>query len=55
MLIFLLSRWKKYFFKKYIFFISERKGEGERVRNINDERESLTDCLVHAPYWGWSL
>ncbi|KAK1328687.1 hypothetical protein QTO34_012262 [Cnephaeus nilssonii] len=30
----------------------ERKGGGgERYRNINDERESLIGCLLHAPYW----
>ncbi|KAK1336341.1 hypothetical protein QTO34_004147 [Cnephaeus nilssonii] len=34
---------------------SKRKGEGERDRNINDERESLIGCLLHAPYWGSSL
>ncbi|ELK27180.1 Methyltransferase-like protein 20 [Myotis davidii] len=27
----------------------KRKGEGERDRNINDEKESLIGCLLHAP------
>ncbi|KAK1327757.1 hypothetical protein QTO34_012664 [Cnephaeus nilssonii] len=30
---------------------AERKGEGERVRNI-DERETSISCLLHTPYWG---
>nr|KAF6349135.1 hypothetical protein mMyoMyo1_011691 [Myotis myotis] len=34
--------------------IPERKGEGERDRNINGERDSLIDYLLHAPYWGCS-
>ncbi|ELK36593.1 Importin subunit alpha-2 [Myotis davidii] len=35
--------------------IAERKEEGERDRNINDERESLIGCLLHVPHWGSSL
>jgi hypothetical protein len=34
-------------------WISER--EGERNRNILDERGSWTGCVLHVPYWGWSL
>nr|KAF6378449.1 inositol polyphosphate-5-phosphatase B [Myotis myotis] len=30
----------------------ERKGEGERDRNINDEKESLIGYLLHPVYWG---
>ena len=42
-------------FSFHIFLlISERKGEGERERNINDERESLMGCLLHAANWGSS-
>nr|KAF6285908.1 hypothetical protein mMyoMyo1_009469 [Myotis myotis] len=33
---------------------SERKGEGERDRNISDERESLIGCFLHTPYWRMS-
>jgi hypothetical protein len=43
-------------FKIYIFLlISERKKEGERDRNINNEGESLIGHLLHAPYWEMSL
>ena len=35
--------------------ISEWKGEEESNRKINDERESLISCLLHAPHWGSSL
>ncbi|ELK33471.1 hypothetical protein MDA_GLEAN10012048 [Myotis davidii] len=30
----------------------ERKGEGEKERNINDERESWIGDLLHAPHCG---
>nr|KAF6290909.1 hypothetical protein mMyoMyo1_009303 [Myotis myotis] len=45
-----------YFIFLNIFLLtSERKGEGESDRNINDERESLIGCLPHTPEWGPSL
>lgn len=28
------------------FFISQRKAEAERGRNIHDDREALTDCFL---------
>nr|KAF6269945.1 hypothetical protein mMyoMyo1_011210 [Myotis myotis] len=40
-------------FLNTFLLVSERKGEGERARNI-DERKSLIGCLLHASYWGWS-
>lgn len=44
------------FFKKNIYIVIDfgEKGRG-RDRNINDENESLTGCLLHAPDWGWRL
>ncbi|ELK27195.1 Ankyrin repeat and FYVE domain-containing protein 1 [Myotis davidii] len=40
--------------KQLLFRLLERKEEGERDRNINDERESLIGCLLHTPHWGLS-
>ena len=37
----------------YIDF-RERKVEGEKDKNINDERESSIGCFLHAPHWGSS-
>jgi hypothetical protein len=42
----------RFFLKIYIFFIDFR--EGERGRDMDDERESFIGCLLHAPDWGWS-
>ena len=42
----------KIIFLNIFLLISEKKGEGERdkkIRNINDERQSLIFCLLHAP------
>ncbi|KAK1342146.1 hypothetical protein QTO34_016903 [Cnephaeus nilssonii] len=36
-------------------YYREKKGEGENDRNINDEKESLIDSCLDAPYWGLSL
>ncbi|ELK27953.1 F-box only protein 42 [Myotis davidii] len=33
---------------------AQRGRERERDSNINDERDSLIDCFLHAPYWGSS-
>ena len=43
-----------FIFKENIFidFFTERKGGGQRVRNI-DERETLISCLLHTPYWAY--
>ncbi|EPQ13923.1 Cytokine receptor common subunit gamma [Myotis brandtii] len=37
------------FFKIYFYLF---QGGRERERNINDGRESLIGCLLHAPHWG---
>nr|KAF6386854.1 GTP cyclohydrolase 1 [Myotis myotis] len=41
----------QFFTKGYQETISERKGEGQKVRNI-DERESSTSCPLHTFHWG---
>jgi hypothetical protein len=42
-----------YFFNvSFYYYFREKKGERERDRNINDERESLISCLLHTLYWG---
>ena len=44
-----------YFLKIYfIDFFTVRKGEEERIRNI-DERETSISCLPYTPYWGCAL
>ena len=39
------------FFNIFYWFFTERKREGQRVRNV-DERETSTSCLLHTPHWG---
>lgn len=53
----ILMFWYKmlYFLKNILLLILEKRREEERYRNINDEQESLSGCLLHTSQWGWSL
>lgn len=46
----LLATTTKNFFNRF-----QMKGEGERARNVSDERQSWIGCPLYIPPWGWSL